>query len=86
MIHRFSTELKQPLILLITQASSVPQLVREAKVDNNQMKILLENNQWYLMQEIVNILKISKLSIKKTFEPALMYDILISKENLLNHI
>ena len=36
---------------------------RPVEIDNNQIKTLVKNNQHYTMQEIANILKISK-SIK----------------------
>ena len=39
------------------------QLGRAVEVDNNRIKILIENNQYYGMWEIADILKISK-SIK----------------------
>ena len=37
---------------------------RPAEADSNQTEILIENNQPYAMWEIVNILKISNLSVK----------------------
>ena len=40
-----------------------PQLGRPVQVDSNQIKTITENNQHYTMQEIANIVKISK-SIK----------------------
>ena len=40
-----------------------PRSGRPVEVDNDQIKTLTENNQYYTMWEIVNILKISK-SIK----------------------
>ena len=33
---------------------------RPVEVDSNQMETLIENNQFYTMKEIVDILKISK--------------------------
>ena len=42
----------------------VPQLGRPIEIDNNQIEILIENNQCYTMQEITNILKISKSSVE----------------------
>ena len=37
-----------------------PQLGRPVEVDGDQIETLIENNQHYTMQEIVEILKISK--------------------------
>ena len=37
---------------------------KPAEVDSNQIKTLIENNQYYTMQEIANILKISKSSVE----------------------
>ena len=37
---------------------------KPAAVDSNQIKTFIENNQYYTMQEIANILKISKSSIE----------------------
>ena len=37
-----------------------PRSRRPVEVDSNQVKILIENNQCYTMQEIADILKISK--------------------------
>ena len=42
----------------------VRQLGRPVEVDSDQMETLMENNQYYPMLEIANILKISK-SIKQ---------------------
>ena len=42
---------------------NAPQSGRAVQVDNNQIKTLIENNQCSTMQEIANILKVSK-SIK----------------------
>ena len=39
---------------------NAPWLGRPFDVDSNQIEILIENNQCYTMQEIANILKISK--------------------------
>ena len=38
----------------------VPWWGRPGEVDSDQMKILIENNQHYIMRELANILKISK--------------------------
>ena len=38
-----------------------PQFGRPVEVDNDQIETLIENNQCYTMQEITDILKISKL-------------------------
>ena len=50
---------------------NTPQSGRLVKVDSNQIKTLIENNQCYTMWEISDILKISK-SIK----------LLVKKENV----
>ena len=47
----------------------VPQSGRPV-VDSNKIEILIESNQHYIMQEIVNILKTSKSSCWKSFVPA----------------
>ena len=39
---------------------NAPPLGRPVEVDSNQMETLIENNQFYTMKEIVDILKISK--------------------------
>ena len=41
-----------------------PQSDRPVEVDSNEMEIIIENNQCYTMQEIADILKISKSSIE----------------------
>ena len=38
----------------------VPQSCRQVKVDSDQIETLIENNQCYTMQEIADILNISK--------------------------
>ena len=44
-----------------------PQLGRPVEINSNQMEILIENNHYYIMWEIANILKIPK-SIKLLVE------------------
>ena len=41
-----------------------PQSGRPIEVDSNQIKTLIENNQWYTTQEIANIPKIPKSSVE----------------------
>ena len=41
-----------------------PQSGRPFEVDSDQIETLIENNQYYTMQEIANILKISKSSVE----------------------
>ena len=42
----------------------VPQSGRPVEVDSDQIKTLIENSQCYTMQEVANILKISKSSFE----------------------
>ena len=39
---------------------NAPQSGRPVEVDSDQTETLIENNQYYIMQDIANILKISK--------------------------
>ena len=41
-----------------------PQLGTPVEVDSDQIETLIENNQYYIMWEIANILKISKSSVE----------------------
>ena len=50
-----------------------PWLGKPAEVDSNQIETLIENNQCYTMQEIANILKISKSIVIGENEKCIYY-------------
>ena len=66
-------------------------LGRTVEVDSDQTGTLIENNQSYTIQEIVDIPKISKSSVKNHLHSlailiTVMFGFYISEENLLDHI
>ena len=70
-----------------------PQLGRPVEVDRNQIKTIIENNQRYTMQEIADILKISKSSAENHLHQlgyVYRFDVWVphklSEKNLLGHI
>ena len=50
-----------------------PQLGKSVEVDSKQIETLIENNQCYTMQEIANILKISKSIVIGENEECVFY-------------
>ena len=69
-----------------------PRSGRPVEVDSDQIETLIENNQRYTMQEIADILKISKSSASHFHQLGYMipFDVCIphklSEKNLLDHI
>ena len=72
---------------------NAPQLGRPVEADSDQIETLIENNQCYTMQEIANILKISKSSVENHLYQLCYvhcFDVWVphklSKKNLLDRI